>query len=244
MQLLRTMIAAIVLLAPALADPIHLVIPGGNTSVPGNETDGSDDGVSDFRVQAVYARGQFLGAGVSGPVLISSFAFRAAPGTGPATVSAASVDIYASTTPYAPNSNGGNQLITDTFSTNLGADNTLVLSANSLALSSPGCAGPFACPFDLVFAFNSPFLYDPTKGFLLLDLHLTGISGTGDLDARNFSAPGGAIASLVGRPNDPTGFVEFGGDITQFTFETVPEPASGVLLLGGLAALLLLRRRR
>ena len=121
-QLLRTAFAAVVFLAPAFADPIKLVVPVGNTSTPGNTTDGPDGDVRDFRAQIVYARGQFLGAGINGPVLISAFAFRPVPDTGPATVTAAALAIYASTTPYAPNSNGGNTLLTNTFATNLGPE--------------------------------------------------------------------------------------------------------------------------
>ncbi len=243
MQLLRTAIAAVVFLAPAFGDPIKLVVPFGNTSTHGNTLDGSDDSVLSFRAQLVYGRGQFLGAGITGPVLISAFAFRPGSNTGPASLSATALSIYASTTQYAPFSGGGNQLLTDTFTTNLGADNTLVYSESPLTLSSPGCAGPAVCPFDLVFAFATPFLYDPTQGFLLLDLHMTGLSSTGALEAREFNAPGGSIATLLGALDSPTGeFLDLGGDITQFTLEAVPEPSSGVLLLGGLGALLLPRR--
>ncbi|MCL4781494.1 MAG: PEP-CTERM sorting domain-containing protein [Bryobacterales bacterium] len=243
MQLLRTAIAAVVFLAPAFGDPIKLVVPFGNTSVPGNTTDGANSGALDLRIQIVYGRGQFLNAGITGPVLISALAYRAAPDEGSTTITAAAMTAYASTSPYAPNSNGGNTLLTDTFATNLGPDNTLVFSAAPVALSSPGCVGSAVCPFDLVFAFDVPFLYDPTQGFLLIDAFWTGVLQTGALDASDFSPRGGPIATLVGSLDSPTGEVlDLGGNITQFTVEAVPEPSSGVLLLGGLA-LVLLRNR-
>ena len=244
MQLLRTAIAVIAVFAPAFGDPIKLVVPFGATSVPGNTDDNVDDGaVVDIHSQTVYGRGQFLNAGITGPALISALAYRAAPDTGPVSINFTAVAIYASTSPYAPNSSRFNALLTDTFATNLGPDNTLVFSASPLVRSSPGCAGPSACPFDLVIAFDAPFLYDPTQGFLLIDAFLTGISGAGELDASDFSPPGGPIATLVGSLDFPTGeFLDLGGIVTQFTVEAVPEPSSGLLLLGGLA-LVLLRKR-
>jgi hypothetical protein len=232
-----------VFLAPAFADLMTLVVPFGNTTTPGNTDDDFEAGPFDFRAQQVYGRGQFLGSGVSGPVLISQFAWRAAPGTGPASLSLTSVDVYASASPFAPNTSGLNTLITDTFATNLGADNTLVFSG-PVDVSSPGCAGPGVCPFDLIFPFSTPFLYDPTQGFLLLDFHITGLSGTGSADARRFDfPPGGSMAGVANLLGEPTGEVETEGIITQFTFQAVPEPASAVLLLTGLGALMLLRRR-
>ncbi|MCC6265016.1 MAG: PEP-CTERM sorting domain-containing protein [Bryobacterales bacterium] len=240
--MLRLAITAIVLAVPVFADKMTLVIPPGNATMPGNTTDGSEDGLLDFRAQNVFGRGPFISAGISGPVLISAFAFRASPGEGPASVEIGSVLMYASTSPYAPNSLPGNTLITDTFATNLGPDNTLVYSG-PVSASSPGCAGPDVCPFDLVFNFDTPFLYNPNAGFLLFDLFLTDVGGTGALDAREFSSPGGAMASLVGALDGTTGKVFLDGNITQLTFEAVPEPASGALLLGGLATLALWRRR-
>lgn len=241
MRIFRLAITAIVLAAPAFADKMTLVIPPGNASMPGNTTDGAEDGLEDFRAQAVYGRGPFLSAGITRPVLISAFAYRASPGEGPASVVIGMVEMYASTTPYAPNSLPGNTLITDTFAANLGPDNTLVYSG-PVAITSPGCAGPGVCPFDLVFNLDTPFLYNPWEGFLLFDFFLTDVGGTGALDAREFTSPGGSMASLVGALDGTTGKVFLDGTIVQFTYEEVPEPASATLLLGGLAALILRRR--
>ena len=242
MRIRVLIVAALAFLVPAFAGPILLVVPFANTSTPG--TPDNNEGEGDFRFQQVYGRGQFLSSGVSGPVLISQFALRAFPDTGPASLSPTSLDIYASTSSFAPNNNPGNTLITGTFATNLGPDNTLVFSG-PLALSSPGCAGPSACPFDMVVTFDSPFLYNPTHGFLLLDFHFTGYAGSGFSDSRQFAfPPGGPIASVIGRLGDPTGEVFTEGVITQFTYEVVPEPASGVLLLSGLGVLVAFRQRR
>lgn len=196
-------------------------MPFGATSTPGNTDIDFEGGPLDIRGQSVYGRGQFINAGVAGPVLITQFAFRAEAGLlGPASLSATSVDIYASTSSYALNSNFGNTLITDTFAANLGPDNTLVFSG-PLAVSSPGCAGTDVCPFDLVFAFDTPIQYDPTQGFLLLDIHLVGFSGSGSANAARFNAPGGSIAGVVGMLGDQTGEIDLSGIVTQFTFVAV-----------------------
>jgi hypothetical protein len=48
------------------------------------------------------------------------------------------------------------------------------------------------------------------------------------------------VANLLG---EPTGEVSTDGIITQFTYQVVPEPGSGALLLGALGVLVALRRR-
>jgi hypothetical protein len=242
MKIPGAVVSVLVFLAPAFAGPITLVVPNFNTSTPGNTDDDIEAGPLDIRFQQIYGSGQF--SGVGGPLLISAFANRAAPGTGAASLSATSVDVYASTTRYFSNNNGGEALfLRDTFATNLGPDNTLVFSG-PVDVRSPGCAGPGVCPFDFIFPLSTPFLYDPTQGRLLLDFHIVGLSGSGSFDSVRFTfPPGGSVAGVVGPLGDPTGSVFTDGNITQFTYQVVPEPASGALLLGGLGALVALRRR-
>ena len=229
---------------PAIASTI--VVPNSNASTVGNTTDGSDDdalGLS-LRAQQMFGSGQFTSIG--SPILIDQFAWRATPGSGPTTGSAAMVDIYASTSPRFPNLNGGPSLLmSTTFADNLGPDNTLVYHG-PLAWSSPGCPdGPTPCPFDIFFNFQTPFLYNPLQGRLLLDIFITNLGGgSGEVDAVHFGDGFGSVASLIALAGDAVGEFENGGDITQFRFTAVPEPATMTLMLSGLGALAARRRYR
>jgi hypothetical protein len=220
-----------------------IVVPNFNTSNVGNDTD-TADGTGDLRVQELLGSGQFASAG--GPILIiDQFSFRASPGTGPLPFTITSLSIYLSTSSKFPNTNG--PLMSTTFADNVGPDNTLVYSGPFTA-NSPGCAGPAACPFDVSLSFTTPFLYNPSQGRLLLDLKLTGFTGgNGKFDFVSFVGPpngnGGSIASLNGGLNAATGQLTFGGDIVQLRYTAVPEPAPGVLVSIGAAALAMRRRR-
>src|SRR5215469_17444113 len=160
--------------------------------------------------------------------------FRAAPGAGAINVDVSSFKIYLSTSPYFPNTFGSHTLITSNYAANEGADNTLVLSGGAgTFFSSPGCTTPGPCAFDMVFNSTTPFLYDPTKGTLLMDVQFTGWSGVGSLDAEGFISPGGSVAQV-----NPSGTVGLFGPIVQFGYAAaVPEPASMTLFATGLAAL-------
>ena len=248
MPILRLLIATAVFLAPAFGSTLFLVVPNGAASSTGNSTDSVGGGPFDIEYQQDFGRGQF--ASVPGSLLITQFSFRSAPGTGAISVTDTSFSIYLSTSPFAPNSNFGNTLITSTFANNLGSDNTLVLSGGPGTLfSSPGCAGPGPCPFDMVFTLTTPFLYNPNNGFLLADFQIHGFTGvgTGAFDAADFSAVsgGGFVASVSGALGSATGSVHLSGDITQLGYTLVtPEPASYALVLFGLGALAAFRRRK
>jgi len=212
-----------------------IVVPNGNTSTVGNDTDSPDSG--DLRVQQLIGSGQF--ASVGGSLLIDQLSFRLAPGTGSGSESMTNLNLSLSTSPKSPNT------ISTTFADNIGSDNTLVFSG-AFTDSSLGCAGPAPCPFDININFTTPFVYNPTQGSLLLDIKITGASGTAILDSMNFAGPSGGVVGIVGLLNATTaiGPAFNGSDILQFRYTSVPEPASGAFLLVGAAALALMKRHR
>ena len=231
--------------SPALASSI--VVPNLQTNTVGNGSDSVSPSDPDLRFQVLFGSGQFLSA-VSGPILIDQFAFRTKPGTGPMNVTLSNVDLSMSTSPRFPNLNG--PLMSTTFADNVGPDNTLVYHG-PVTFSSPGCPvnGSTPCAFDLVVNLQHPFLFDPNAGRLLLDFSISGIGAAqGRFDDQDFSnnqPPFGSIYSIAG----PLGTAVAtdsspGGDITQFRFTAVPEPATMTLLMVGLGAAAGALRRR
>jgi hypothetical protein len=101
----------------------------------------------------------------------------------------------------------------------------------------------------MLFTLSTPFLYDPSKGNLLFDFQISGYSGTGtgqfDVEGfQNLNPPGGSVASVFTITGSPTGQLNYSSSITQFGYTLVPEPSYGALMLGGLGAMVAMRRRR
>jgi len=217
-----------------------IVVPNAETSTPGNGSGPPNAGPGIY--QELFGAGQF--ASVS-QIDITGVSFRAAPGAGALDFTLGTLNLYLSTSPNYPNSTSG-PLMSSTFANNIGPDNTLVFSGTA-TLSAPGCSGPGACPFGPAIDFATPFDYNPANGRLLFDAVFTDLTPvSGEVDAEGFNPPGGSVAQVVefGSTTATTGSFDYGGDIAEFTFTSVPEPASWTMMAGAAALLWLGRRRR
>jgi hypothetical protein len=149
---------------PAIAVADHRVVPHGNTTVEGNSNNVfpfSTGGCcpSSFRYQQVFAASEF-----GRPRLLTRIAFRADGPFGTQAQITNTLEISLSTTAAAPDG------LSATFANNVGSDATVVYSG-SLTISSTA-PGPAGGPrlFDIVIVFQHPFLYDPSRGNLLLEV--------------------------------------------------------------------------
>jgi uncharacterized protein (TIGR03437 family) len=199
-----------------------IVIPPGRANAAGGDTSGPIPTVTNVELQFEFGGGQFP----VGPIYITGFAWRAAPGHGALSVST-SGSVYASTGLTYPNTINGHPLLSTTFANNLGPDNTLVASGN-FTMNGPGCAGPAPCPFANNIVFTTPFFYDPASGPLLLDVKATSLSGTGQFDVVDCNAPGCGLANIFGLLGSPTAAsFNYGGNVTQITYTTVAPVTPG-----------------
>src|SRR5579864_1904147 len=217
-------IAILFVLCQAAFGNAYLVVPFSQLHAPGGPLPlGSG---KHFRVQEIVGSGQFS----TGQIIIHQIAFRAYPGTGPVNATALTLNLYLSTSQYFPNTNGGDTLITTTYATNLGPDNTLVYSG-PVSFTSPGCAGPAVCSFDMVITFSTPFPYDPSKGRLLLDFQYASFTALGgSFDFRAYAFPnGGPLAMISGSSKYDVGNFAPGGMILQIGYTEPPGSACNTI---------------
>lgn len=205
----------------AAAGAATVLIAGASPEIDGNYNSGFPFNTSLFRggsmrVQQVYEAGEL--AALSGPHYLTAIAFRpdGAYGTG---FNAATLDlrIDLSTTPL------GADDLAPTFADNIGPDRRTVFEGTIVL---PGAASPLtgsARLFDIVFALTDPFLFDPARGNLLLDIRSYGTTTTTQLDAANTRADG--LSRVVARDVRATaGAVDTVGLVTRFTFQPQPVP--------------------
>lgn len=217
----------------------YLVAPFAQTGTTGGPEAIPTQTKHGYREQEIVGSDQFT----AGPIVISQISFRAYPGTGPVNATSPSLSLYLSTTSYYPNTTNGDTLITTTYANNTGPDNTLVYSG-PVSFTSPGCAGPSVCPFDMFIVFSQPFSYNPNQGRLLLDFQYGSYAGvSGFLDNAGFPfPPGGSVAQITGGARS-TGSFSPGGHILLIGYTlpattcdatgsgTYPCPIGGTVLL-------------
>src|SRR5262249_37249225 len=157
----------------------------------------------------LYDASQF--AALGGPVLITGAVLRPdASQVGSGSQTFADITIFLSTTSRSA------ATLSSTFADNLGPDNTMVFSG-PLTISTADLPGPGGTkPFDIMFPFTTPFVYDPRAGNLLSDSQITDASSPGlVLDFVSNNPAAGAVAAL-GSATAATGTVQPIGAVTEY----------------------------
>jgi hypothetical protein len=218
-----------------------------------SSTEGNVNNVNPFtfsgRNQQVFAASEFVF--LSQPAFITKISFRPDAIFGrPFSATIPNIQIALSTTSARVDR------LSATFANNIGADETVVFTgALSLSSAFTGSAtGPK--DFDISINLQTPFLYDPSLGNLLLDVRnfsdnleipvFDAENLAGDSVSRRWSDDVNSPTALLAIPwlpdvddNNPHNFSNSIGFVTEFTTTPVPEPNATLgLSIFGFAALL------
>lgn len=177
-----------------------------------------------IRYQQAYADTDF-----DGPILITEVNFFRGPiGALP------SVSLYTATyqLSFSTISKDIDSLSDTDLNANLGSDNTLF---TTVPLSG-------GAPVMLSFS-GTPFLYDPSRGNLLLDIHIIGGITNPDAVYASFLGRTGTAAGIFSRYTNPANTSIGWGLVTQFD-TAVPEPSSLALTSIGLVIVVALGGRK
>jgi hypothetical protein len=126
--------------------------------------------------------------------------------------------------------------LSSTFAENVGTDNTVVYS------------GLLRLNYVTFISLQTPFLFDPAQGNLLMDVRNFATPPAPSFGVRQFlgeDTRGDTISSVASLDvNSPTARVGSGGMVTLFQVTAVPEPSTLLLLLVGGSALVVSGWRR
>jgi hypothetical protein len=192
------------------------VVPFGLENQNGNTV---DESLSHGSLLQELFRGSYLETTWRTPILITGIAFRA-KGVGPSySAVVPRVEIRLSTSTYDP----ANMSLF--YAVNKGADETTVYLHDNVALFAPSGSSPN--PFDLKFAFDRPFVYDPKQGNLLMFFKTAQPSpsvGTRLIDSHFVQ---GSEIGYVGNsgPFSDNQVAPY-SLVTQFTWTAIPEPST------------------
>lgn len=210
-----------------------LVVPNVNATI--NGTDGSGLLNTPMRDQIVYDASLFPAVTMT----IMELRLRPNARTGRAfTATIPNLQINLSTTGIEPDHLRG------TFAQNVGTNDTVVFQG-PLTVSS-GFAGPVNGPkeFDIIIPLSTPFLYDPSRGNLLIDFRNASGSSATYVDLGSHADDGASrLFAMSANATLSTG-ADSGAEVFQIVYKTqrvppwiVAEPPSRFAVLGQSATL-------
>jgi hypothetical protein len=177
-----------------------------------------------LRIQEAYGPANFP---ATGALIITQLRYRPDAVLGGAfSATVADIRITLSTSPRAPDA------LSTVFAQNVGTDETVVFQG-SLDLAS-AFSGPPGGPrdFDIVVPLQAPFLYDPGRGALLVDIsNVSGAPAATVLGGQ--SVAGDAASRAVGSVGNPTGGLSTGVDALQLVYVPTNAPPRPTLLTRG-----------
>lgn len=234
----------------AFAQTQTSVVPGGLSHRYGNATSGAPFHMGEgnsARFQQVFDASEFSHAGADA-LVITSIRFRRnpfdpnLPTSGDSFISILpDIQFNLSTTLRAPDG------LSTTFAENIGMDDTQVIHRGPLGLQSVG--GVLPEDFEIVVEMDTPFIFRPATGNLLLDIR--NYDGGVTTFFNGQSVVGDSVSSLTAYTGSDTGTVESEsgvrstfGYVTLFEFTPIPEPSSVALVGMAVALVVGLRFKR
>ncbi len=248
LSLITAAIAAATLGAPT--DAATVVVPTGLDSIEGNSGSRNVLGfINVARMQQVFNADQFL----IGPTIITSVSFRANGAAfggifgGPGTAFSRTTQgfqLQLSTTSASADNLSAN------FAANIGSNVIDVVPRSNVTYSSSALSSNGTTrDFDVTFNFVNSFLYDPTRGNLLLDITSFNGSDRSGTTLDGQSVVGDGTSSLfLQNGTSGTGATSTFGYVAQFgtadVAGAVPEPASWAMMIIGFGAVGATLRRK
>ena len=213
--------------SPSMGQEVKIVVPNSLESVEG-DVDGTTESTP-FRIQILAPSSEFIALPETHRTIIG-VSFRPDQTiTGPRTSTMDDSLWRLSTT--------SNAELDPVFDQNVGGDVTTVL--NSSVTVSTDATGPAEGPrgFDYFVEFDTPFVYDPDAGNLLVDV----VSLSGQSPTLNEDFDSSVAAIWNSDPSAMTG-TQLSGSVLEWVF--VPEPSTLAMAIIGAAGFALLMRKR
>ena len=215
------------------AEPVKIVVPNGAATVEGDRSIAVSN-FGPFRQQQLYLTSEFTELPATHRTVTGLYARPDYTVVSHSSATYEDLTIKATITPH-------NEL-SSVFANNYGGAQVTTVFDGALTMSTQA-TGPAEGPrgFDYYFPFETPYVYDPADGNLLVEMIST--SGpVGSLISDGFNSTS-AVYVGAGGMNTLSGNLQNGGFVNQLEF--VPEPGSGrMAALLGIAAVVWTRRRR